>query len=84
MSQIIFKYKGDEYLIQCQIKEKMSKVVEGFYNKSLVPRGSVYFLYNGDLLDSEITEDKIRPNEQNKKLILVFDINDQNIKIMIQ
>ena len=71
MSQIIFKYKGDEYLIQCQIKEKMSIVIEGFYNKSLIPRGSVYFLYNGDLLDSEITEDKIRLNEQNKKIILV-------------
>ena len=72
MSQIIFKYKGDEYLIQCQIKEKMSIVIEGFYNKSLIPRGSVYFLCNGDLLDSEITEDKIRLNEQNKKIILVW------------
>ena len=63
MSQIIFNYKGNNYLIQCQIKEKMTSVIEGFYNKSLVARGSVYFLCKGDLLNIEITEDKIRPNE---------------------
>ena len=78
MSQIIFNYKGNNYLIQCQIKEKMTSVIEGFYNKSLVTRGTVYFLCNGDLLNIEITEDKIRPNEQNQKIVLVYDINDQN------
>ena len=78
MSQIIFNYKGNNYLIQCQIKEKMTSVIEGFYNKSLVTRGSVYFLCKGDLLNIEITEDKIPPNEQNQKIVLVYDINDQN------
>ena len=78
MSKIIFIYNGIEYLILCQKNDKMSSVIDGFYNKSQIPRDSVYFVCKGDLLDNEITEDKIPFNEQNKKIILVYDLNNKN------
>ena len=78
MSKIIFIYNGNEYLIHCKKNDKMSSVIDGFYNKSQVPRDSVYFVCKGDLLDTEITEDKIPFNEQNKKIILAYDLKNQN------
>ena len=78
MSKIIFIYNGNEYLIHCKKNDKMSFVIDGFYNKSQVPRDSVYFVCKGDLLDTEITEDKIPFNEQNKKIILAYDLKNQN------
>ena len=78
MSRIIFIHNGIEYLIHCKKNEKMSLVIDGFYNKSQIPRNSVYFVCNGDILDYEITEDKIPYNEQNRKIVVVLDLNNQN------
>ena len=44
MSTILFNYKGNEYIIQCEKKAKMSSVINSFFNKSLLPRDEVYFL----------------------------------------
>ena len=84
MSKIIFVYKGNNILVQCAKQEKMSSVIDGFYNKSLAPRNSVYFICNGDLLDNELTEDKIPCNESNQKKILVFDHNEKGVDEIIK
>ena len=84
MSKIIFVYKGNNILVQCTKQEKMSSVIDGFYNKSLAPRNSVYFICNGDLLDNELTEDKIPCNESNQKKILVYDLNEKGVDEIIK
>ena len=78
MSEITFVYKGDECIIQCEKNEKMSAVINSFYTKTLLPKDSVYFLFNGDKIDTEMTEDKIPLSEDNKKKILVYDYNDKD------
>ena len=84
MSKITFIYKGNNFIIHCEKKDKISSVIDGFYNKSLLPRDSVYFICNGDILDNEMTEDQIPFNEQNKKIILVYDYNNQNNEHIIK
>ena len=78
MSEITFVYKGDKCIIQCEKNEKMSAVINSFYTKTLLPKDSVYFLFNGDKIDTEMTEDKIPLSEDNKKKILVYDYNDKD------
>ena len=75
MSNITFVYKGNEYIIQCEKNSKMNSVINSFFNKTLLQKDSVYFLCNGDMLDNEMTEDKIALSEDNKKKILVYDYN---------
>ena len=77
MSTILFNYKGNEYIIQCEKKAKMSSVINSFFNKSLLPRDEVYFLCNGDILDTEMTEDKIPCGDDNKKKILVLEYKEK-------
>ena len=84
MSKITFLYRGNNYIIQSQEKAKMSSAIEGFYNKTQIQRDSVYFICNGDIVDNEMTEDKIHLNEQNQKIILVYDINNQSNEQIIK
>ena len=78
MSKITFVYKGSEFIVQCEKNAKMSSVLNSYFNKSLLPRNSVYFLCNGEILNDDMTEDKIALSEDNKKKILVYDYNDNN------
>ena len=78
MSKVIFVYKGNEFIIQCEKNAKMSTVLNSYFNKTLLPRNSVYFLCNGEILNNEMTEDKIALSEDNKKKVLVYDYNDNN------
>ena len=77
MSKVTFVYKGNDFVVHCNKNEKLSSIINTYYNKSLIPRNTVYFLCNGDLLDEEMTEDKIPISEDNKKKILVYDYNEK-------
>ena len=75
MSKITFVYKGNDFIVHCNKKAKLSSIIETYYNKSLIPRNTIYFICNGDLVDEEMTEDKIPISDDNKKKILVYDYN---------
>ena len=48
----------------------------------LIEINKKYFLYNGEILDENITIDKIESNNENKKIIVVYDnINNNDNKI---
>ena len=76
MSEIIFIYKGYEVPIQCSQGEKMKNVMEKLYQKLNVNKDNIYALYDGNILDQELNENQISKNLDNKKIILVYDIND--------
>lgn len=70
MSIITFLFRGSEVPIQCTKKEKLVTIIQKFCENAQVSRNNVNFLFNGRILDEQITEDKIPMNDQNKKFIV--------------
>ena len=79
MSEIIFIYKGYEIPIKCTKDEKLKTILERLSNKINVPKKDIYGLHNGKILDEEIKEDEISKDENNKKVILIYEYNNNTI-----
>jgi len=73
MSEIKFAYNGNSIGIQAQSNEILNIVIDRFCRKANVIRNKIYFLYNGEILNENITVDKIKSNNENKKIIIVYD-----------
>ena len=84
MSKVIFNYKGNEMMIQCEYDKKINEIIKNFEIKSNIEKDKVCYFYNGNLLeankDSKL-EDLINliDKERNKMNILVNDINEKVI-----
>ena len=79
MSEITFIYKGNEILIPCTNGEKMKELMERLSNKINISKNDIYGLYNGKILDEEMKEDQIRKDENNKKIILIYEYDKSTI-----
>jgi len=80
MSEIIFIYNGNSISIQAQSNEILSVVIDRFCIKANVNRNKIYFLYNGEKLNENISVNEIQLNEGNKKIIVCDNNNKNNIK----
>ena len=80
MSTIIFLYKEKEILIQCTQNEKLESIIQRFCIKAQVERNDINFLLNDKTLEGQLTEDQISVNEENKKIIIVYDKNNDDSK----
>ena len=87
MSKVIFKYKGNNIIIQCVYNEKMKEIFKKFTNKGQIDINKIYFLYNGENIKEIIQKNedlKIEKiinkidKERNEITILVNDSNEQN------
>ena len=78
MSTITFSFRGLEILIQCSPKERFETIIPKFCEKTKTERNNMRFLFNGKILDEQISEDKVPINEENKKCIIVNDISSNN------
>ena len=78
MSEVTFIYNGNPINIQAQLSENVKTVIDRFYTKANIIKGKVYFLNDGKLLDENIIIDKIKINNENKRIIIVCN-NDINI-----
>ena len=80
MSEVNFIYQGNTISIKAQSNETLNIVIDRFCIKVNVKRNRLYFLYNGEILNENITVDKIKSNNENKKIIVVYDniINNVN------
>ena len=58
----------------------MKTILEKLYIKLNVTKNDVYALYNGQILSDNISEDQILMNENNKKIILIYDYDKTIIK----
>ena len=78
MSEVIFVYNGNSIGIQTQQNEILINVIDRFCIKANINKEKVYFLNDGKILNENITIDKIKLNNENKKIILVYDNNNIN------
>ena len=80
MSEIIFLYNGQEIAIQCNNNEKFNSIIDKFCQKSKLSKNNIYFLFGGKILDEQIDESQIPKNENDKKFIIVYDIERTKVK----
>ena len=73
MSEIVFLYNSNEVVILCKENEKFGTIIQKFCEKTELCRDSIYFLFNGQILDEEMNESQVPTNEYNKKIIVVYD-----------
>ena len=78
MSEVNFVYNGNPISIQAQSNENLNTVIDKFFKKANINRNEIYFINNGELLNENITVDKIKSNNENKKIIIVSDNNINN------
>ena len=81
MSKVIFDYKGNEVLIQCNASEKFKDIFKRFSSKINKDPNKLIFLYGGKKLEENLSfesqafsDDKMN----NKMHVLVYDIDDMN------
>ena len=53
MIEIIFNYKGNTTIIQCNKEEKMKEIFNKFKQKTGIDINSLYFLYSGNKLTND-------------------------------
>ena len=75
MSELIFAYNGQSINVQSESNEILSTVIDRFCLKVNVNRNKIYFLNNGEKLNENIKVDEIKLNDENKRIILVYDNN---------
>ena len=54
MAQIEFVYNGNNILIPCNINEKLKNILNRFIIKEQINEKSIYYLYNGELINEEL------------------------------
>jgi len=59
MSEVIFAYNGHSIGIQAQLNEILKSIIDRFCLKANAKKEQIYFLYNGEKLNENITVDKI-------------------------
>mgnify|MGYP002626626905 CR=1 FL=1 len=75
MSIIIFRYLSNDVLIPAIETETISIVLDRFCQKIMKEKRNLCFLNNGSILNEQLLITSIRPNDENKIIILVNDIN---------
>ena len=79
MSEITFIYNDNEIPMQCTKGEKLKDIMERLSNKINVSKENIYGLYNGKILDEEMKEEQIRKDENNKRIILIYDYDKSSV-----
>ena len=78
MAEVEFIFGGENINILCKKNEKMKDICDKFINKSQINKNSIYYLYNGDKINEQLTFDKIVNDKNiNKIKILVYLINEE-------
>ena len=72
MMEVEFIYKGKNINIPCNKNEQMKNICQKFINKEQIDKNLIYYLYNGNKINEELTLEKI-----------VNDKNINNIKILV-
>ncbi len=67
MAEVIFKYKGTDTLIQCNIEDKMKDICQKFCVKSELNLNDLVILYGGAILNLDLGFNQAA-NQQDKKI----------------
>ena len=55
MNKADFSYNDNKYFVQCNNEEKMKEIIMKFFNKLGGKRKNLFFLYNGQIINEELT-----------------------------
>ena len=72
MLQVNFLYEGQNISIQCNSDDKMNDIAEKFTTKVDVKKDSVYYLYKGNKIDTNLNIDKFMNQEDKSKNLLTI------------
>ena len=81
MNKVIFSYEGTEYEIECKENDIMKVIIAKFLNIIDMDRRFVYFIYNGQLLNDELTFNKCA-NKKNIIRVLVYKEDITTVKFI--
>ena len=83
MAEIIFIYNGNKTNIQCNLDDKMKEICQKFAIKTQNDINIIYFIYNGNIINENLTFSE-HINEEDKKKnimnILVYDNENKKIR----
>ena len=79
MVEVIFMYDGKQIIIQCNVEDKMKDIINKFKSKIQNEDNNLYYIYNGDKINEELTFNQIINNKEEKINILVYNSkNNEN------
>ena len=55
MNKVDFYYNDHNYFVQCNNDDKMKEIIIKFLEKSKIRRKDLYFLYNGQIINEDLT-----------------------------
>ena len=70
MSQVNYFYRSQNIIIQCEKSEKMKVINERLKGKLSIQNNDVYYLYNGNKVNEELTYNEIANGKNNITIIL--------------
>jgi len=74
-----FIYQGNTIKIQCKRNEYMKEIIKIFLDKISKDKNEVFFMCYGSKINEELNLEEV--NKKDKEIeIMVYDINDKNIK----
>ena len=84
MFKIIFDYEGSSITIFSKLDDKIQKSIDSLLNKINLDINELYFLYNGERINTELTLSQIANNidkERNEMNILVENLTKSMVKV---
>ena len=87
MANVVFNFNEQKITIQCEVEEKIKDICNRFASKVAIDINSLYFLYDKNLLNLDLTfKDQVNSNDKksNRMNVLVYDskncITEANLK----
>lgn len=68
MAKVIFRFKDNETIIDCCKEDKIKDICRKYVSKLNIDISNLQFIYDGKLLDDELTFEQ-KANEKNKKIM---------------
>ena len=81
MAEVEFIYKGISINIACKKNEKMKDICERFINEAKENKNLIYYLYNGDKINKELTLESVINDKNINKIKILVNLIDEEINI---
>ena len=85
MTSIEFIYNGNNFIIQCDLYDKLKDIINKFLSKVLIEKNLLIFLYSGNIIDEDLKLNELIGNKKTDRIkILVQSISeiDNNTSII--
>ena len=82
MAKVILNYKGVEKEIQCNINDKIKDIIKRYENKIGIDISKIYFIYNGNKINDNLTLNEIMNEEDKRRNIMNILVNENKEAII--